>query len=141
MPYLLKQKFNITELAPAQAVKHVMLVEPEYYAREVYLKHLSENGYGSSYSTNIPAALVILQAFRPDAIILSPHSEKTFENFIYGLSAIRRIHPQMPMVTVGNSLPVNVLSEIMSLGVVGHLEKKLTRPGDIIAVIKTVLEY
>ena len=140
MVYIVKQKFNILELSPSAKIsKRVLLVEPEYYVREVYLRHLAENGFEASHSPDIKEALVILKFLQPDVAVLSPHSESSFANFIYGLSLMRKLHPGLPMVTVGSTLPVEVLSAILELGVAGHLEKQLSRPSDIITVIRTVL--
>lgn len=141
MAYLLKQKFKISELVPnLSPARRILLVEPEYYVKHVYLKHLKEHGYEPFHSANLSDALLILKNMNADAAILNPHAEDEYKNFISRLSVLRNLYPSLPVITVGQSLPVSILSEIMALGVISHLEKRLTRPGDIITVIKTILQ-
>ena len=140
MSYIHKQKFNISDLVPEDLrVRHVLVVEPEYYSRQLYVKHLREHGFKPAHSSDLSEGLVLLKSLKPQAAILSPHAESSYENFIYALSLVRKMYPELPIITVGEALPVSVLAEIMGLGVSGHLEKKLTRPGDIVTVINAIL--
>jgi DNA-binding response OmpR family regulator len=142
MSYILKQKFNIADLVEKlQQPKHVLVIEPEYYLRHLYLGHLSRHGFNSSAAGDFNEGLNMILTIRPDAALIALSSEEDYDYLLKGITHMRRVLPEIPMVTLGQSLSSQVLSRLMSLGVSSHLEKSLTRPNDIIEVIKIVLHH
>ncbi len=141
MAYLLKQKFNISELAPqTQAPKKIMLIEPEYYLRVMLKKLLETEQFVVASAEKISESKVILEFFEPDIAVISPHSENNFQVFLLGLANLRNDYHALPILTIGNRLPMEVMKNIMDLGVVSHLERALTRPHDIATIIKTLFK-
>ena len=139
MAYYIKQKFDIKEILnsnPEQ--KKVFLHEVDYFSRRLYEKSLSEAGYLVDSSENLVELLHKLAFFKPHLLILcsNGNEQKMFLNI---LSQIRNYYEYLPVLTVGNGLAHEILSEIMNLGVASHIERSLSRPTDLVLIVKNII--
>jgi DNA-binding response OmpR family regulator len=139
MAYFEKQKFNILELVLRKdSPRKILLVEPEYYLRVLLKNLLEKENFLVASAEKISESKLILEFFEPDIAVISPHSEKDLQVFLLGLSDLRKQYQTLRILTVGHRLPVEAMKKIMDLGVSSHLERALTKPHDIAAVIKTL---
>lgn len=139
--YFFKEKFHISELVPVQIyTRSILVAEPEEYLRQIYVNNLSKHGYVAEHCGNLSDVVNLVGSGSHGAMILSPHMEKGLKRFYEVVGYIREIRPSLVIITVGESLQPEILSNLMSLGVVSHLDRRFSRPKDIIEIINSVLK-
>lgn len=140
MPYLQKQKFNLQEITETDFKStNILLVEPEYYLRSILKKNLSQEGYEITALEDMKTLKYLISVMPADLAIISPHASLNFSIFLEELSHVRKISEHLPIITFGKLMPTEVLSKIMNLGVSSHLDSALTRPKDVVLIVKTIL--
>jgi DNA-binding NarL/FixJ family response regulator len=55
------------------------------------------------------------------------------------LVVAKNSYPNVKIITLGMGLPEGYLTNLMSAGIVGHIDRKLTRPQDLVLLIKTII--
>jgi DNA-binding NtrC family response regulator len=139
MSYYIKQKFDIKEILNSPAMqKKVFLHEPDYFARRLYEKTLNEAGYSVDSSESLAELLHKIAVFNPHLLILSFSGEE-LKLFLNILSQIRNYYQHLPVLTVGNGLAQEILAEIMNIGVASHIERSLSRPADLVLIVKNII--
>lgn len=140
MAYLLKQKFNINELAGLSSrAKSVLLVMSEENLREIFERHLQIHGFktiGCHFANHAQVALALPNC---DLLVIDFKASQEAQDKLEFLKIVNRNFPRISVVTVGSALENVLLEELMALGVVGHLDRRLTRPGDLVAIVKTFM--
>lgn len=140
MAYFLRQKFNINELVSlSNRAKKVLLVMSEENLREIYQRYLEAQGYetvGCHFANHAQVALALPNC---DLLVIDFNTAQEGQDKMEFLKIINRNFPKIPVVTVGSALESVLLEKLMALGIVGHLDRRLTRPGDLAAIIKTFM--
>lgn len=140
MAYLLRQKFNINELVSlSNRAKKVLLAMSEENLREIYERHLKIHGFktiGCHFANHAQVALALPDC---DLLVIDFNAAQESQDKMEFLKIINRNFPKIPVVTVGNALGNVLLEKLMALGIVGHLDRRLTRPADLAAIIKTFM--
>ncbi|MBL8029786.1 MAG: hypothetical protein JNN11_00895 [Candidatus Doudnabacteria bacterium] len=140
MNYIEKQKFNLYELVGESVrKKRILLLEPEYYSRGLYARHLKLGGMHVVCAENMDHCIFMVKTCEPDLALISPHSERDLNKFIDKLKDLRKEHEFLPIMTIGQYLPSDILGKMMNLGVASHMEKRLSRPKDVVLIIKTFI--
>ncbi len=141
MYYVQKQKFNLYDLVEeAERKKRILLLEPDYYLRGLYSRYIKLGGMHVWCAENMDHCTLLVKTFEPDLALISPHSEADLNRFVVKLKALRSEHEFLPVMTIGQQMPAEILGKMMNLGVTSHIEKKLNRPKDIVVVIKTFIK-
>lgn len=78
-----------------------------------------------------------LISYPPDVVILDTN---TAEPLVPTVDGIIRSFPRMRIITVGFSIPEEMLEGLARAGVVSHINRKLTQPRDVIIVVKQTLD-
>ena len=132
MQYLFRQTYNLnTSLNKAE----VVLLEPETDLGRLYAKYLRDASY------NVFQALLsdlhqILAEVEPKALVYSSNLDS--QAIIKQVTSIRRLYPNLHIITLSNhSEPIDVASW-MEAGISAHINKKLSRPQDIVAALDQI---
>ena len=140
MNYLLKQKFNIADLVeiPSEKVE-VLLVLEEPSLGEIYHRHFLQQGYEANLAdfTNLDYVSALLPTAALIVMDFYAHSQQPKLEF---LRHVRKNFPRVSVITVGHALEDHVMHQLMEAGVVGHVNRKFSRPFDIIEIAKTILK-
>ncbi len=139
MDYVSRQKFNINELVNApRNQKRVLLVISEEYLREIYCRHLEANDF-EVFVSNFGNHPVIARFLNFSDILIIDLKNSEEDDKLDFLKIIAREFPQISVITVGHGLDEKLLRPLMALGVVGHLDRRFSRPQDLIDIAKTIL--
>jgi len=140
MQYLYKEKLNLLELfqIPAES-KTVLLAEPEEYLLALYSGYLTNNNFSVKPCSQIRQLDGIIKKHSPDLLLFSVHFYEDISQGLDFLNSLSRDYPTLPVVTLGHNVGNDILKDLMSTGIVSHIERKLTRPKDIVVVAKTIL--
>lgn len=140
MSYILKQKFNIRELAnlPVVSTERVLLIVDEDYLRGIYEKHLLQEGF-EVVSSDFADVSFISEALETAGLLVVDFSDALWKHKLAFLKVVGRDFPGLAIITIGYDLGQEILEELMVLGVRGHLERKFSQPRDLVEITRVVL--
>ena len=99
----------------------VLVVDDEIEVRHVLREFLSSRGYAVSLAEDGPAALALLEAERPDLVLLDVAMPD-----MDGVETLRRIieaQPSLPVIMVTANADIGVTSRLLALGAVDYVPK------------------
>jgi len=140
MAYFFKQKLNLADLAGLSAApKRILIYEPEDYLAALYAYYLRLHNFDIKHCPNLSQVGQMTTAFRPHLLIFAAdglwNGVKT-SGLILSLS---RKFPDLHFLTTGYNLSHQGIKEFMSAGVESHLNRRLSRPQDIVEIVSTLL--
>jgi len=139
MAYIFKQQLNLRDLADlAGQPKRILIYEPESYLAALYRHYLSEHNFDIKHCSNLAEVGKIIKDFQPHLLIFSADGD----SFKYPgiISSLSRAFPGLQLLTTGYNLNSQSIKTLMDAGVLGHLNRKLSRPRDIPVLVKTILD-
>jgi response regulator of citrate/malate metabolism len=140
MAYLIKNKFNIEQLVDLQKnLWKVFLLEPELYLLNLYQSYLHTHEFFVEPAQSVDGIERRLKRFQPHLLILNAvffEKEKQLHKIINNLKA-ESINFQI--ISFGAGLSQEQLKNVMSAGVVSHIDRRFSRPIDIIHIAKSIL--
>lgn len=131
MAYLFKQKIILSPAAPASLV---FVVEPEEYLLDLYCRYLLTGEFlvkgfkalDALDANHVPA---------PDVVVINTRflQQPDFPKFRASL-----FPAPVKIISVGMVQDQDFVHNLMSLGVSGHLERRLSRPQDLVEIVKAI---
>jgi DNA-binding response OmpR family regulator len=141
MTYLFKQKFDIRELVEMPTrVKKILIAEPEEYLLALYTYHLSNSDYFVKPCRQFSEVSGEVLKFAPHLLIINANflGSRGVPNRC--LQGLRRHNPSMFVLTVGQNTDPADLKSLMAAGSNAHIDRRHSRPEDITAVVRTLLQ-
>jgi len=141
MDYFFKQKFNITELAdrPAPSLK-IIIMETEEYLVALYTRYLQAHDFVALHCKEAGGLKDLIVYHQPDLLIIGSGAVLDPAFLLELLFDIKRIFSTLPVITIGNNISPQMLKQLMSAGISGHIDRRLSKPEDVVAVVKTILQ-
>lgn len=137
MAYLIKEKFTITDLTGIRVdPNRVIICEPEEYLAALYGYHLTQHNFDVKYCLNVAGIKELLSSFSPRLLVLNIEAENLSRDLLFSLC---RQFPNLNVITVGYNIGGEKIKKLMSDGVSGHIDRRLSRPKDLIYIVKAVL--
>jgi DNA-binding response OmpR family regulator len=141
MAYLFRQKINLSDLAGRQAVKHRVLIhEPESYLAALYEHYLKAHNFDIKHCPDLAALSQSIAEFAPRLLILNAQSAALSGGDRLWAINFKQNFPDLIIVTTGYNLSAQVLSKLMNAGACGHIDRRLSRPGDLVVIVTTLLQ-
>lgn len=139
MAYLIRQKFNISDLAAPVVVKNrVLIFSCDDYLSQLYASHLRIFSMDVSHCHEQDFLKDNLNRFSPRLLLADLDSLGSHYGWLYGLN-LKRDFPSLLVVTVGRGLDAAELGELMLAGISSHINRSFSRPQDIATVVKSLL--
>ena len=139
MNYIYKQKFQLTDLVPLPELnKKVLIYEPSYELGQVYSQHLSRRNYLVTHCTNLELIKQHLVYWQPHLVLFSIDGLAINLDLFAKLSGLRQ-DQGLQVITLGYEVSDEILKKLMSMGVASHVNRKLSRPRDLVEIIDNVL--
>jgi hypothetical protein len=136
MAYLFKQKLQINELSGlSQPNFRVLVYEPDETLGGLYAHYLSLHNFDIKGCPDLAGLKDYINNFQPQILVFSADSAAAFAS----AKTIFSYYPGLKVVTTGYNLNSEGVSQLMSLGVLSHLNRRFTRPADLPALLKTLL--
>ncbi len=137
--YVTKEKFNIQDLVEL-AVKpsRVLLISPDEMLAQIYQRHLEAHQFVVSSQRDQALLSEMAELVKCDLLILDIINDRLVEQQKW-LMSLRDAYPSIKIITVGMGLSETDLTRLMSAGIMGHIDRKLTRPQDLVILIKSII--
>lgn len=119
--------------------KRVLLHLEEQYLSSLFLKYLEVHNFLVAECRQAPSLAEDVHQFSPHLLILGVQEEKSFDSAVSLVASLRSRHPQLSVMTVGYNLDHEKLKILMDSGITSHLDRRFSRPQDVVVMVKTLL--
>lgn len=141
MPYVLKQKFNVAELSGiVKPLKRALLVISEEVLRDIYFRLFLQHDFDVRAVSFGDHRTMTSHLNSTDLLVIDLLDSQNSDRMEF-LKILSRDFPAMSVITVGYQLSEQTLNKIMALGVVGHLDRKFSRPEDLVKIAKSIKQF
>ena len=138
MSYIFRQKLNLGELVNhEQEPRKILVFEPEQYLGALYRHYLLEHNFDVKHCPELDRIKAALFDFSPHVLVFNaewPGSEGNRE-----IMSIKRNFPELVVVSTGYNIGNEDLKLLMQAGVSSHINRRLSRPQDLVEIVKAVL--
>lgn len=139
MVFLSKQKFNVQELAEViKPKRNVLLIMGEEPLGEVYRRHLNDHDFVVDVY-DFAEVVEIARRLNSASLLVMELRHDAGNRQLEFLKAVKRDFPNISVITVGQAIEDEILSKLMDLGVIGHLDRRFSRPQDLVVLAKTTI--
>lgn len=119
--------------------KKILIIEDDFFIRELYERQLTKRGYIISTASDGPEGLVQVTQINPDLILLDIMLPKMNGMDLLGTLKSKPETKQIPVVLLTNLGQESVIKEGFKLGAEGYLIKSAYTPEQIIDEIEGFL--
>jgi DNA-binding NtrC family response regulator len=138
MTYIFKQQLNLRDLADLESQpKRILIYEPESYLAALYCHYLNKHNFDIKHCSNLAEVGRSIKDFQPHLLIFSADGDSFKSPGM--ISSLSRAFPGLQLLTTGYNLSSQSIKTLMDAGVLGHLNRRLSRPQDIVEIVKTLL--
>lgn len=142
MAYIFREKFKISDLAPQAAlVKKIMLLDEDEDLLNFYGSLLAQKNFEIVACPSLPEVDGLVRRHRPKALICNLDIFSSPTEFVRLLDSLRKFYPELLCITHTIKFGQNDLRQLMSAGVSGHIERRFSRPSDMVMVVRAALNY
>lgn len=140
MDYIFKQKLQLADLAGLQSrPKRILIYEPESDLAALYAYYLREHNFEIKHCFNTDAIRQHVVSFQPHLLIFSADGPELSLKIKPIAATLIKEFPGLNLVSTGYSVSGRRIGELMSIGVISHINRRLSRPQDVVDVVKMVL--
>lgn len=115
----------------------VILAESEPTACAIYSRHFEDVNMQVVKCDALSNLLAQIESVQPDVLVLNPLPD--IGQAVRLMKQIKQLFPNLPVVTISESLQENHLDAIMNTGVSCHLNRQFSRPRDLLVTIEQLL--
>jgi len=142
MTYLFKQKLNLSDLADfSRAGEKILVYEPDAYLADLYRHYLRVHNFDVKHCPDLARISEQISEHRPKLVIFNTDSPGAWLKVKTMLSALIAAFPGLRVVSTAYNINAQGLSELMSLGVSSHINRRLSRPEDLVVIVKNILNH
>jgi hypothetical protein len=140
MPYIHREKINFRDLLhPQQKAYRIVVAEPETELFGIYDRHFSEEGLTAHHCRELSSLLGHLANLEPHVLVVSLEFREGIEHTRRFLAHIKKYYPLTHLITVSKGGGPEHMKIPMQLGVSGHINRQLSRPQDVVMIVKAIL--
>jgi DNA-binding NtrC family response regulator len=140
MAYIFRQKLNLSDLAGLSVLsKRILIYEPEDYLAALYAHYLRQHNFDIKHCPDLRQVSEMIVSFQPHLLIFCADGREAAFKAPGLILALSRRFPDLGMITTARDLNHQGIKDLMDAGVLGHLNRRLSRPQDIPILVKTIL--
>ena len=142
MSYLFRQKLVFDPVAfsgQSLPVSLVYVVEPEEALLDLYCKYLLKEKFAVKGFRGLDMLVVPKHPEpEPDVAVVNSHLLRHPE-----FTRVReKVFPEkIKIISIGSAPGQDFVQSLMSMGVSSHLERRLSRPGDLVEIVRALLYH
>jgi hypothetical protein len=132
------EKFSMINRPKAEAGL-VFVFEPEEYLLDLYCKYLLQEKYAVKGFRDLDMAVSLKgEAAEPDVAVINTGflQQPNFRVF-----RSRTLPDRTKIISIGSGVDAKFVGNLMSLGVSSHLERRLSRPGDLVEIVRALIYH
>jgi len=136
---MFKQKFNISDLVDLQQKQlFVVVAEPITDLAALYKRYLSQSGFVVNHHSDAESLHAALGVLQPDVLLLSSQQYEKVNQVVAAVKKALEQNPKLYIITVGFDTPSDHLQQYMNAGIASHINRKTSRPNDVVDIIHTL---
>ncbi|MDR3643012.1 MAG: hypothetical protein P4L74_05295 [Candidatus Doudnabacteria bacterium] len=141
MAYLVKQKFNVADLARIPEKKNrVLIYGSDLYLCQLYASYLRLCRLETRHCASQDLVANVLSGFMPSLLLVDLDSlSYSGDSWLKNLN-FNRDFPSLLIVTISGNSDSKSVAKLMSAGVSSHINRKFSRPQDVAEVVKVLLQ-
>ncbi len=140
MAYMFRQKLRLEDLAGFEApAKKVLVFEPEEYLGALYSHYLRMHAFEVMHCLERENLQSSLLAFAPHLLVFNADAESDFAARRARLLECKNSKPDLLIVTTALNASSKDVSDLMSAGVLSHINRNFSRPQDLGLVVRALL--
>lgn len=140
MNYLKKQKFNILELIETSSNLRILFYEPHLTLGEIYKNYLRQKKYEIIDCYELTDLEDLISKNEPHTVIFSIHNLNIFSEIVKKIQRVSNKYSRLPILSYAYELPAEHVSNLMKAGIVSHVDRKFSKPKDLVFLIETILQ-
>lgn len=141
MRYIVKQKINIADLVNLERLPHRVLIhEPEEYLLDLYNYHLAKHNFEVQSCQDVSKLEDCLVIFKPKVLIFNIDIQPNQSFQSHWLMSFKRKYPEINIITTGYNTDAEQLKVLLGLGVSSHVNRKLSRPQDLVVLVQAIIK-
>lgn len=134
MQYIYSKKMHYQ---PELLTHKVIVLEEDSALRSMYCKYITEAGYlGLPIKTHEEILAAVVEHV-PVALVFNPIYQGELLTNV--LNRLRKIAPEMHLVSIGFSVTDAQMRELMKLGVKSHINRMFSTPRDVVEILKNLI--
>lgn len=138
MKYIVTEKFSMLNQPKADAGL-VFVFEPEEYLLDLYCKYLLQEKYAVKGFRDLDMVVNPKAGIEePDVAVINTQflQQPNFRAF-----RSQTLPDRTKIISIGSGVDAGFVSNLMSLGVSSHLERRLSRPGDLVEIVRALIYH
>jgi len=137
MAYFLKEKINLEDLAAVENFrKAIVIVEPEEYLLDLYCEYFNRHNFHVRGCGSIDLLEKLLEQHRPHLLIINVgFLLKAGSSFL----AKNSQDIGFKILSIGYNTDLEAVKKIMPLGVAAHIDRRTTKPQDVVDIALAML--
>ena len=140
MAYMFRQKLRLQDLAGIKvAPKKVMIFEPDEYLSALYGRYLSLHEFEVRHCRDLENLSLGLTEFLPHLMVFNAETGPDFLRHKLWLKDCKNKYPELLIITTAFNAGSQHVSELMSAGVLSHINRNFSKPHDLVYVVKALL--
>ncbi len=141
MAYLFKQKLTLGELVDISLPIHrILLHEPEEYLAGLYRHHLTKHNFQVEHCPSVNLLNAHILNFKPTLLVFSVDESDNVKTSANWLLHIKKQNPEIFIITTGLNTNSEILKTLLNVGVSSHINRRLSRPQDLVILAQTILK-
>ena len=137
MAYIYRQKLNLSELVDLPKIsRRVVVYEPNDYLGALYRHYLRAHNFDVKHCPDLLLLKETVAAFAPGLLVFCADAGRTgviLKNFSQNF-------PSLKIVTTAYNLNQEEVSSLMAFGVQSHINRRFSRPQDLVLLARTLID-
>jgi hypothetical protein len=114
-----------------------VIFEPEEYLAALYGYYLREHNFDIKHCPDIDKLRSLIISFQPELLVLNADVPGKVSVIPAGLI---NEFPDLKVISTGYNLNGQGIGELMANGVICHINRRLSRPQDLVILVETILK-
>lgn len=138
MKYIVTEKFSMIS-PPETEAGLVFVFEPEEYLLDLYCKYLLQEKYAVKGFRGLDMGVKPKgETMEPDVAIINT---QFLQQPNFGIFRSQALPDRTKIISIGSGIDAKFVGSLMSLGVSSHLERRLSRPGDLVEIVRALIYH
>lgn len=137
MDYLFKQKINLKDVYTERIGEKLVLVfEPEEYLLDLYCYYFKNFNFQTIGCRDLDLIEHLAKKADPHLLVINIQFLKQGD-----FLNIKQLFPMAKILSIGYNEDGNAIKKAMACGASSHIDRKTTKPMDIIHIAKNLLDF
>ena len=140
MQYIIQEKFHIAKVSNVNFFDFpVLLFEQENSLAGIYVKHFAQKNFVCHTCNSLNTLFNAVKVVMPKVLVLGFPENINFSEIVSQIANLKNSFKLLPIICYSYSLPAELVKELMALGVFSHIDRKFSRPRDLVNLVECLV--